>query len=220
MDTDRAQEALAEFAANFPALQSPSAETVEDGRVANRLRNRDKVIDALIASLRAGESGTIDEIIARSGVARRSIFRYFDDLSDLLLAGFQRVMMESVPRSVLPDLGLGSVTHRVEAYVSSRLRALEVTYSVRKAARARLADREAVHAGLAVVAQISRGQISRQFARELADLPDEQAQRLTDEIFVTTSFDAYDVLIDQLGRSVDDIRATWIDAVGKLIATA
>ena len=71
------------------ATDPGSAPVVEkiDGRRASRERNRDAVVDALLDLYREGNlSPGADAVAERSGLSRRSLFRYFDDLDDLCRA--------------------------------------------------------------------------------------------------------------------------------------
>lgn len=88
MEASQAEKALANFEAGVQAQLGPRALDGIDRRVANRLANRDRVIDALIELLQEGKAGTVDEVVERSGVARRSVFRHFTDLADLTLTAF------------------------------------------------------------------------------------------------------------------------------------
>ena len=66
-------------------------DTLLDGRTAGRERNRDAVVDAMLDLYGAGIlEPSADEIAAQSGVSRRSVFRYFEDLDDLCRAAIAR----------------------------------------------------------------------------------------------------------------------------------
>ena len=97
------------------AIKSVSGTTRDssDGRIANRLRNREHVIDTFIELVNEGEESTLDQVIERSGVARRSIYRYFDDLSDLSMQVFRRVSEEAAGDAVLDNPGFGPLPERI-----------------------------------------------------------------------------------------------------------
>lgn len=64
---------------------------VEDGRVARRLENRARILDALFALIRSGRPHpTLREISAKAGVTSRTLLNHFPDASSLLLAAAQR----------------------------------------------------------------------------------------------------------------------------------
>lgn len=64
---------------------------VEDGRVARRLENRVRILDALFALIRAGKSHpTLREIAGKAGVTSRTLLNHFPDVGSLLLAAAAR----------------------------------------------------------------------------------------------------------------------------------
>src|SRR5215510_10602042 len=64
---------------------------VEDGRVARRLENRQRILDALFALIRSGRPHpTLREIAAKAGVTSRTLLNRFPDVGSLLLAAAAR----------------------------------------------------------------------------------------------------------------------------------
>jgi AcrR family transcriptional regulator len=64
---------------------------VEDGRVARRLENRSRILDALFALIRSGRPHpTLREIAAKAGVTSRTLLNHYPDVGSLLLAAAQR----------------------------------------------------------------------------------------------------------------------------------
>jgi len=64
---------------------------VEDGRVARRLENRVRILDALFALIRSGRPHpTLREIAAKAGVTSRTLLNHFPDVGSLLLAAAAR----------------------------------------------------------------------------------------------------------------------------------
>ena len=64
---------------------------VEDGRVARRLENRVRILDALFALIRSGRSHpTLREIAGKAGVTSRTLLNHFPDVGSLLLAAAAR----------------------------------------------------------------------------------------------------------------------------------
>jgi AcrR family transcriptional regulator len=59
----------------------------DDGRVARRLENRVRILDALVVLIRSGQSHpTLKEIAARAGVTSRTLLNHFPDVGSLLMA--------------------------------------------------------------------------------------------------------------------------------------
>jgi AcrR family transcriptional regulator len=64
---------------------------VEDGRVARRLENRSRILDALFALIRSGRPHpTLREIASKAGVTSRTLLNHFPDVGSLLLAAAAR----------------------------------------------------------------------------------------------------------------------------------
>jgi AcrR family transcriptional regulator len=62
-------------------------EPQSDGRVARRLQNRDRIVDALFDLLRSGSvHPTLRQVAERAGVTPRTLFNHFPDVSALLIA--------------------------------------------------------------------------------------------------------------------------------------
>ena len=201
------------------AIKSVSGTTRDssDGRIANRLRNREHVIDTFIELVNEGEESTLDQVIERSGVARRSIYRYFDDLSDLSMQVFRRVSEEAAGDAVLDNPGFGPLPERISIFASVRLHSLAKTHAFGLLARRRLANIDGVRDGLAAITNIARVQLVDQFEPELAKMNDERRERVIDTIILLTSFESYDVLKRQLGRPIDVVEITWTEAITTIL---
>lgn len=202
------------------AIKSESGTTLDatDGRVANRLRNRDKVIDAFIDLINDGKQGSLDEIVERSGVARRSVFRYFNDLADLTMAAFQRIVSQAAPTAFYAARGEGSVESRISEVVHVRIGQYLQTHAFGLMARRRLSGVDGIDTGLKVVFEIMRAQLGEQFEPELSTRDTDAAARLLDAISLTVSFESYDLMFRQLGRPIDAIAATWRQTLALLLA--
>ena len=153
-----------------------------DDRIANRLRNREHVIDTFIELVKEGKEGkegNLDELIERSGVARRSIYRYFDDLSDLSMQALWRFINDAAEDAVPGNPGVGPLLERISTFAAIRnpqsaIRKLAKTHAFGLSARRRLADVDGVEAGLAVVSDLVRVQLTDQFEPELNEMDDDR----------------------------------------------
>jgi AcrR family transcriptional regulator len=97
-------------------------EALVDGRRAWRDRNLNAVVDALLdlfaeGNLRPGA----DEIAVRSGVSRRSVFRYFDDLDSLDRVAIERQTARVAHLVELPAIGEGRLPDRIARIVAQRI---------------------------------------------------------------------------------------------------
>lgn len=193
---------------------------VSDGRVANRLRNRDKVIEAFNELVTEGKSASLEEVVERSGVARRSVFRYFDDLVDLAMEGFSRLVVEVSGDAALEEPGERTLEERIGEVVKVRLRTMGMTHMFGLYARQRLGRVEAVDTGLKVIKDILRAQYGQLFATELDAVSEADAQRLLDALVLAMSHESYDILVRQLERSLEEVRETWTGLVRSILGAA
>jgi AcrR family transcriptional regulator len=103
-----------------------------DGRAERALKGRRRVSEALVALVVAsGRMPSVEEVAARAGVGRRSVFRYFDGVGALEVEtarAMRALMTERVP---LPA-PLGSLDRRLAALVRHRARLYERIGPVRR----------------------------------------------------------------------------------------
>jgi AcrR family transcriptional regulator len=196
---------------------SGTTRDASDGRIANRLRNREHVIDTFIQLVNEGQDGTLDQVIDRSGVARRSIYRYFDDLSDLSMQVFRRVTAAAANDATLPNPGVGPLPERIATFATLRLQTLAKTHAFEIMARRRLAAVDGIQSDLTVITNTVRAQLTKQFEPELTEMDGERRERLLDTMTLLTSFEGYDILVRQLGRPVDVVETTWNEVLTTLL---
>src|SRR6187402_342271 len=93
-----------------------------DGRSLRRERNRDSVIEALLALV---SEGNMDpggaEIAERAGVSHRSVFRYFDDLGDLIRTAIDTELTRACSLGEIDDIGEGDFAHRLDELIETRM---------------------------------------------------------------------------------------------------
>ena len=197
---------------------APGAST--DGRSLRRERNRDAVIVALLDLIRDGsfDPGT-SEIAERAGVSHRSVFRYFEDLNDLVRAAIDYEIAEVVPMAALPSSGNGPVADRIESLIDSRFRIFDYTAPVARVARARSLAIPAIDKGLMAIGGLYRGQLAGHFEPELSALDKQGSDDLLDAIQVIVSFESFDVLRRRLDRDNDEIRRAWRSALFALLTS-
>ncbi|HSP30233.1 MAG TPA: TetR/AcrR family transcriptional regulator, partial [Ilumatobacteraceae bacterium] len=151
------------------------SDLIVDGRNARRQRNKDAVLDALIELANDGDhEPPIERIADRAGVSYRSVYRYFDDRTDLMLAAIGRVMGDLWPIFDIEHLGEGSLDDRLERLVTVRLDAYRRLAPVTRSAVRLRANEPEVAEGYDRVRQYLRDQLARQFEPELAALGAEQ----------------------------------------------
>jgi AcrR family transcriptional regulator len=103
------------------------ADAKVDGRRASRQRNLAAVVDAMLELFAEGnfEPGA-QEVAERSGVSRRSVFRYFDDMETLGRLAIQR-MHDRLSRSMRPDEPVSApLADRIASLARQRARLFEI----------------------------------------------------------------------------------------------
>jgi len=109
-----------------------------DGRTQRRMRNRERVADALFTLVREGYCRpTADQVAARAGVGRRTVFRHFDDLESLFAEVATQVRDQARTRRVPVDRQQ-PVQERVREMVSRRALLFEELAPFRRANTAHL----------------------------------------------------------------------------------
>lgn len=189
-----------------------------DGRSLRRQRNREAVIVALLDLIREGHyDPAASEIADRAGVSHRSVFRYFEDLSDLVRAAIDHEVRDTLPLAIIDDIGEGSLDERIDRLIESRLRIFHRTYGIGKVARARALGIPAIDEGLATVAELYRSQLKVHFATELDTFDPEQHDTLIDAVQVVVSFESFDFFRRRL--EVDDARLSdsWRFALRRIL---
>lgn len=207
----------------IPATTVPSSSGttrgVTDGRVALRMRNRQRVIDALIELVDGGEiSPSMESIVDRSGVSERSVFRYFTDLADLSLSAVRAVMERAEPARVIHDQGEGSLEYRIDQMIAARLRVATLTHSFGMLARRKLAVVPEIQQGLSNVKILLRSQFRQQFGPELDTMSETEATVTMDLLVTMLSFEGLDVMWRQLDNDHAAVTQRWRVMMTALLA--
>ena len=180
--------------------------SVIDGRTARRNRNRDAVLDAMIdLTSEIGEEPAIEAVAERAGVSYRSVYRYFDDRTELLLAAIGRLMGDVWAIFDVEQLGEGSFDDRLERFITVRIGAYRRLAPLSRLAMRRSLSEPLVTVQFDTVRSFLRDQLATQFASELSSLAEPEqvvALRAIDTMF---QFEAMEFLarFDELGD--DDI---------------
>lgn len=201
----------------FETTRSLSEEGV-DGRTLRRTRNRNAVIVALIDITREGDLHPgASEIADRAGVSHRSIFRYFDDLDDLVRTAIDHDLTEAGPLADIRDIGAGPVAERIAALVDARIALYEHVDATMQLARMRAHSIPWIDECIARVAEQFRTQIAKHFEPELAALSDEQRSLIVDGILVLTSYDSFTIQVRLLHSEIARIRESWVATVTAIL---
>jgi AcrR family transcriptional regulator len=183
-----------------------------------RTRNRTAVITALLDMVREGDLHPgAAEIAERAGVSHRSIFRYFDDLDDLVRTTIDQAFRDAEPISSLPKTGVGTLDERVAGMVDARLALFEYVDGPMQLARMRAFTLPAIDEEIAAIAEHFREQLREHFATELSGIDRPDREFIVDTILVLTSYESYAIHLRLLGSSRERMRAAWIAGVSALL---
>jgi len=195
----------------------PASEHV-DGRTLRRTRNRDAVIAALLDMIREGDlHPAAADIAERAAVSHRSIFRYFDDLDDLVRTAIDAAFEQAGPLSDIPEPGVGTLDQRIVNLVDARLRLFAYVDGPMRVARMRADTIPSIDHRIAEIAEYFCEQLRLHFAVELAPIGSPHDEFIVEAILSLTSYDVYSVHRRLLGSSPERIRASWIISLGALL---
>ena len=143
-----------------------------DGRTARRDRNRLAVLDAVIELFSEDNLAPgVHEVAERSGVSLRSVYRYFQDVDELIASAIRRQFDRLRPEFQIDGVGDGPFDERVERFTAHRVELHDSVRSVFRAATIRSITDERVREAM----QLSRRRLMEQavamFAPELETLP-------------------------------------------------
>jgi len=187
-----------------------------DGRHARRDRNRLAVVDAMLTLYAEGNlDPSSDEIAERAGLSPRSLFRYFDDLDDLVRVAIARQHERLLPMAHL-DLGAAPLAERVLRLVSQRLRLFEAIASVGVVSRVRAPFQPLIADELAISRSYLRHQVEQLFAPELVALAAHGATAVA-AIDVLTSFESLQLLRFDQQLTASAVEAALVRSITVLL---
>ena len=169
-----------------------------DGRVTRGQRNREAIIDALLACYQAGIlRPSVHEVAARAGVSARSVHNHFEDVEALRAEVAQR-QSERFAALLQPMPSHLSRHERVAEIIERRAGAFEAITPVRRAALLSVHDSPTIKAGPA--------RLDRRLRRQLDDtFPDLDVQTL-DALDATLAWDTWNRLRTAQGCSTTRAR--------------
>ncbi len=196
----------------------PQRHRSEPRRRADRERNRQAVVDALLDLISEGNlAPSAEAIAARAGVSRRSIFRYFDDLADLQRAAIQR-QLERLGALLTADLEEHApASERVRAFVQRRLRLYEAGGPAMRVTRMRAPLNPVFAEQLRAARQHFADEVRRVFSPELSPLSEPERQRTVAMVDAVASFETCEVLQGSHGLHGEELEATLTAAIARLL---
>jgi AcrR family transcriptional regulator len=201
---------------------SQSGDGAEDGRHLRRRRNRDAAIDALIELIEQGVvNPSVADVAERAGVSARSLFRYFDDVSDLGRAAITRMSAQLLPivGEVAADPSL-PLEQRIDHVATTITRMYGLVRTMGLAARSKAPSIPAVADQLIESRRFVRAHLERTFAPELgACAPEDRAEALA-RIDIWCTFEVQHLLHSPGAvEGADPVRVTRAGLAAALGAT-
>ena len=185
--------------------------TVVDGRTQRGARNREAIIDALIACYDDGIlRPSVLQVAERAGVSARSVHNHFVDVEALRAEVAQR-QWERFSRLAVAIDATRPVAERVELLVAQRSEIFEGVTPVRRAALLSLPHSPTIAANLARLDRTLRRQIERAFPGTAPDA--------LDAIDALASWDAWNRLRAAQGVPVLRARRVLTSAICALLET-
>jgi AcrR family transcriptional regulator len=191
-----------------------------DGRRARRSANRQAVVSALSELYGEGNlSPSTAEVAARAGLSSRSLFRYFDDVDDLVRAAIDQQIVRAQPLLRVDARSSDATAHKVERLVESRVRQFEVLAPAARAARVSAHRNRLVADRLVEARAFWREQVRRLFAPELAQMDEGAAARALAAIDVLCSFESIELLRHSHQLTADETAMVLVDALDAVLGS-
>lgn len=193
-------------------------EPASDGRRLRRERNREAVVDALLDLYRDGNlRPSAAEVAERAGLSPRSLFRYFEDLDDLLRAAVSRQQRRARPLLAIDVAADAPLRRRVEALVAQRLRLFEAVAPAATVSRIESPFQPLLAAELTQGRAFLRHQILDLFRPELAAMGSARADRFVAVADVLCSFESHQLLRLDQRLPASRARAALVEALVDLL---
>jgi AcrR family transcriptional regulator len=190
-----------------------------DGRRARRERGRVTVIDTLIDLIsEGGGPPSAGQVTERAGISAATLFRYFETLDDLVHEATHRFFERHAERFEVPRLGEGPLAARIDRFTTARVGLYSTIAPVARVARFRAPEQPHLAATLHDVRVRLASQIRTHFAPELGELTPAVADDVVGAIAVLTSFEAWDQMQGDLGRTSRQIRRTWARVIDRTLS--
>ncbi len=189
-----------------------------DGRTMRRTKNRSAVIDALLELMHEGDfepgAATIAE---RAGVSHRSVFRYFDDLGDLVRTAVAQEFEYANQLADVPDLGQGTTGERIERFVGSRISLWSYVNDAAILARIKSLSIPNIDAAFIQILETFRQQVELHFADDIARFAPDERNSVVELILVMSSHDGYSYHRRLLQSDDHEISVSWSTGLAALL---
>lgn len=201
-----------------PTDRPSDEDTSIDGRQLRRKRNREAVVEALLDLYRDGNlRPSTEEIAARSGLSPRSLFRYFEDVDDLTRSAVMRQEARAMPLVAVDAGPEETLEQRIDALVEQRFRLFDAVGHAAAVTRLRAPFQPLLAAELSQNRRFLRSQVSSLFAPELTGMDQRSSASILAAIDILTSFESYQLLIEDRSMESSEARTAVADALSALL---
>lgn len=189
-----------------------------DGRTARRHRNKTAVLDAVI-ELFSEDNLTpgVHQVADRSGVSLRSVYRYFDDVDELVAAAIDRHVAQADARFEIPGLGTGPTAERIPRFATNRVTFFTSVRAVYRASIVRASDHPALAASIANRRARLERQTTQMFAPELGEMDSVRADVVCATLDTLSQFDALEYQYRNRGHDADRTTDFLVGAFTELL---
>lgn len=193
-----------------------------DGRTLRAEENRRKVARAMLDLIREGMlQPTREQVAERAQLSLRSVYHHYSNLEDLYQETC-RIQFASIHHLVndLPPIAGESLSARVEAFVAMRVELYERIAPVRRSAMIWVHRSPTLAQGIAGLSETMRQQLAGTFDTELQGLDGQRKETLLDTLEMTTSWEAWDFLLERKGFAAERARRALVTVMISLLGAA
>lgn len=197
-------EALAELREDMTDGQANGV----DGRRQRGERSRAQIAEAMLELVReAGAMPTMEMVADRAGVSRRSVFRHFADISELLTAAYELERADVFRRYPVRDPATWDEAQRIDAFAERVGDVYEHVSPVRQAAVHLARDYPVLERLMREDDQIQRGVLLNLFGPSLEAAPAAERPTVLAAMASSSSWTTWRALRQEHELSVDETRA-------------
>ncbi len=189
-----------------------------DGRRARGERTRLRVLDALLELVEEGVlRPTAQQVAARAGVALRTVYHHFEDVSALRTMALS-LQLERYREYLLPVDARLPLESRIAAVARQYRKLLESVTPIRQATMFDQHESPEIAEGLRRARALRREHVAECFSTELARKSDDP-KALLDAIDLVTAWESWNYLRTGLGRNATAAERVVIRALTDLLSS-
>src|SRR5262249_35920677 len=196
---------------------SENAKPRIDGRRLRSERTRHNFIETTLALLRRNPRiPTAVQIAKEAGIAVRSIFERFSDLSALTLATADYAIAQGQAAAAPRDID-GDRPTRIYSHVQTRAEACESWLPLWRVMIAIQAEVKELRQRVVMARQANIVRMRLMYGPELASMAEPQREQLLIAMAALISFESWDQMRDCYGLSSEDAQAVWRAAINRML---